>query len=178
MYIEDRLFSEISEEVLYSVLMDEEEYDLFSELLYIQQREFNSKAAKLLREKALKRAAGNFKIPVYEAKGFKTAEIDPKIWKHNVRRELNRSSTRFNNKTRTYYNRNYDNFNPVDEFTSRIEYKATSGSASSRRLNRNKRLSKKYDLERYDHDVSNIGRNPDSRRWIVEDVRRSRLANS
>ena len=31
MYIEDRLFSENTEEILYSVLMDEEEYALFSE---------------------------------------------------------------------------------------------------------------------------------------------------
>ena len=37
MYIEDRLFSENTEEVLYSVLMDEEEYALFSEF----QREFS-----------------------------------------------------------------------------------------------------------------------------------------
>lgn len=38
MYIEDRLFSETSEEVLYSVTMTEEEYDLFSEF----QKEFAS----------------------------------------------------------------------------------------------------------------------------------------
>jgi len=38
MYIEDRLFSETSDEVLYSVTMTEEEYDLFSEF----QKEFAS----------------------------------------------------------------------------------------------------------------------------------------
>ena len=38
MYIGDRLFSENTEEVLYSVLMDEEEYALFSEF----QKEFAS----------------------------------------------------------------------------------------------------------------------------------------
>ena len=31
MYIEDRLFSETSDEVLYSILMDEDEYSLYSE---------------------------------------------------------------------------------------------------------------------------------------------------
>ena len=36
MYIEDRLFSENSEEILYSVTLDEEEYYLFSEF----QKEF------------------------------------------------------------------------------------------------------------------------------------------
>ena len=38
MYIEDRLFSETSDEVLYSVTMTEDEYDLFSEF----QKEFAS----------------------------------------------------------------------------------------------------------------------------------------
>jgi hypothetical protein len=38
MYIEDRLFSENTEEVLYSVTMTEDEYDLFSE--FLEEREF------------------------------------------------------------------------------------------------------------------------------------------
>lgn len=51
MYIEDRLFSETTEEVLYSVLMDEEEISLYSEF----QKEFASirdvkKAAKIMGE--------------------------------------------------------------------------------------------------------------------------------
>jgi hypothetical protein len=41
MYIEDRLFSETSDEVLYSVAMTEEEYDLYSD--FLEQREFASK---------------------------------------------------------------------------------------------------------------------------------------
>ena len=38
MYIEDRLFSENTEETLYSILMDEDEYSLYSEF----QKEFAS----------------------------------------------------------------------------------------------------------------------------------------
>ena len=38
MYIEDRLFSETSDEVLYSVTMTEDEYALYSE--FLEEREF------------------------------------------------------------------------------------------------------------------------------------------
>ena len=48
MYIEDRLFSETSSEVLYSVTMTEEEYSLYSEFI---EKTFNSKAQKILRYK-------------------------------------------------------------------------------------------------------------------------------
>ena len=49
MYIEDRLFSEISGEVkYYSVAMTEEEYSLYSEFI---EKTFNSKAQKILRYK-------------------------------------------------------------------------------------------------------------------------------
>lgn len=43
MYIEDRLFSENTEEVLYSVLMDEEELALFSEF----QKEFSIESSSM-----------------------------------------------------------------------------------------------------------------------------------
>jgi len=49
MYIEDRLFSENTEETLYSVLMDEDEYALYSEF----QKEFGNKLNKILKNDKL-----------------------------------------------------------------------------------------------------------------------------
>lgn len=65
-----KVFSNIEdpEETLYSVLMNEEELSLFSEL----QKEFNSKSMKALRnvwESAAGQKAG---IPKYVSKGYKT----------------------------------------------------------------------------------------------------------
>jgi len=48
MYIEDKLFSEMSGERYYSVTITEEEYSLYSEFL---EKIFNSKAQKILRYK-------------------------------------------------------------------------------------------------------------------------------
>jgi hypothetical protein len=55
MYIEDRLFSETSDEILYSVTMTEEEYDLYSE--FLEEKAFNRAAYKgltLAQKEALK----------------------------------------------------------------------------------------------------------------------------
>ena len=49
MYIEDRLFSENTEETLYSVLLDEDEYALYSEF----QKEFGNKLNKILKNDKL-----------------------------------------------------------------------------------------------------------------------------
>ena len=59
MYIEDRLFSETSDEVLYSVAMTEDEYDLFSEF----QKEFAGKLEMILAPGAAK-VARHIKPPV------------------------------------------------------------------------------------------------------------------
>jgi hypothetical protein len=68
MYIDDRLFSENTEEVLYSVLMDEEEYDLFSEF----QKEFGAES----------KALAIFAPGAYEAKeAAKYAYDDPKEYR-------------------------------------------------------------------------------------------------
>jgi len=49
MYIEDRLFSENTEETLYSILLDEDEYALYSEF----QKEFGNKLNKALKNDKL-----------------------------------------------------------------------------------------------------------------------------
>jgi hypothetical protein len=61
MYIEDRLFSETSDEVLYSVTMTEEEYDLFSEFqrLYSKTGEIQDLGVKLWRK--AKGSGNNFR---------------------------------------------------------------------------------------------------------------------
>ena len=54
-------------------------------MIILRQKEFNSKAAKALNNKYLKEVAAKSGIPVYEAKGFKTVEIDPNEWKSMAR---------------------------------------------------------------------------------------------
>ena len=54
-------------------------------MIILRQKEFNSKAAKALNNKYLKEVAAKSGIPVYEAKGFKTVERDPKVWKGRAR---------------------------------------------------------------------------------------------
>jgi len=83
MYIRRKVYSsyidEYGEERLFST------NEVISEEAYLGQREFNSKAAKALNNKYLKRVASKTGIPVYEAKGFKTVEMDPSKWKRKAR---------------------------------------------------------------------------------------------
>lgn len=64
MYIEDRLFSETSDEVLYSVTMTEEEYSLYSEFLEVYKQRLYSKSGEIIKtlrksKKAAKKAWEN-----------------------------------------------------------------------------------------------------------------------
>ena len=157
MELQDRLFSENTGEVLYSVAMTEEEYDLFSEFSSLEQREFNSKAAKALKDKYLKMAAGDLNIPIYKSKGFKTVEIDPRTWKKSIRDELKSEFNGFDNKTRKHKSLTLteDPLTDLDRFNSSISDRSSRWSASEYQpfSNKSKKFYKNANLEHYDHGV-------------------------
>jgi hypothetical protein len=71
-----KIFSEIdTEEKLYSVLMDEDELALFSEIsAELEQREFNSKAQKARRLANTIKNAAESGVKKYKSEGFRTVE--------------------------------------------------------------------------------------------------------
>ena len=85
MYIRRKVFSraidhETGEERLFSV------NEVISEEAYLGQREFNSKAAKALKDKYLREfVAPKTGIELFKTTGNKTVPVDPRIWKAEAR---------------------------------------------------------------------------------------------
>ena len=115
-----------------------------------EQKEFNSKAAKALNRKYLKTMAPYFDVPVYEAKGFKTVEKDPKEWVNKLRDINRKARSKFKEVDDRYptYEDHLGNVNAIISNTS------AEGSASSLRNIYRKSLPKKSlkkNLVQYDH---------------------------
>lgn len=157
MYIRRKVFStyineETGEEKLFSTT------EIISEESYLEQREFNSKAAKVLNNKYLKQVAAKNGIPVYESsKGFRTVEIDPKQWKKRAR---------FENK----FKRDDNIANTI------INSKVDSSSASyiEPGFDKLKRFHKRLNLEKYDHGNNELVLDKSSRIRDLEYLKRHR----
>lgn len=160
-----KIFSEIdTEERIYSVLLSEEELALFSEIsVELEQREFNSKAAKALNNKYLKGVAAK-----------KSISVDPNSseWKNRVR-DFVRTDIRYPSGSR-------------EKFNKYLEDKAM-GSASNLHLGGftlrgrgyGKKEYKNVLLNEYDHDINNrLINDVGKRKTLVKAVKndRERLA--